>query len=816
MTLADSLGNHPYTNLHYNEPSERWSLLDLNFINSSGSYIADNDYPSTNEEYYLSPGNYELDVMAEYNSLGPIINQKDTVYIDDGNDLHMDYEIEGGIFNLSLMEGTSYAYRSSCHLIPDVYWNVANLRLFRDMDSLLYVGAARCQEKFYFSPGVYRLQSEFARNFGDIPQKYNSSIVINKGETCDAILYVTNGTMESICSVSSEDLFADFRIEDKYVLFTKINTSHVNISIFPYNDGYLDNNMTIRFMHLDKNKNLVKQKDVSHFISGNSNSEISIVWEMDERDYLNVHLDIFNNISETDESNNNVVKRYVSLKPVFVMGDVRPRKANDEIVAYLKDNIVLGYIVEDREKAEVEVLVGRHNPLIMWHIPIKFMHDCGWTAASVYCKDKESSLPYASALQSFDHESKHFVHIIGNDIEGYVAGAKHFIEEQDLYLLDETSKLYGEDDEMAIQIFDYLSKYGNRSDPIHWSADQKNTKEYAEKIRNALYDRMFNSTQINVTTGSVILRMYHIEPSHSAIYMQYKDEEQIPVILARGLWSNLYDWKDFGEELANDYARDTWLIEITGGPGQDCDTCPNYDFQDLISDYYPTLIDGVLDSTGKDEFQYVGFSNGCRVALSSLEQGYVDPSKVETFIGGGCPGAFEGVSPGATFIDLFNVDQSISNLQSKDIYHVSLVKAILAGFFEPNEFEASDDKYISLNLLGNYSYWIESDSDIQPGIDLSLTNFAIIQGTFLKTSDGVVTTKDQEEIYNNIIIRDPEPGETNSKKLFGIVGTHTPLLLTKSMADTDRMKSIMEKTLQKEPLTWWQTKFQLKANETKS
>ena len=31
--------------------------------------------------------------------------------------------------------------------------------------------------------------------------------------------------------------------------------------------------------------------------------------------------------------------------------------------------------------------------------------------------------------------------------------------------------------------------------------------------------------------------------------------------------------------------RDVWEIELTGGPGQDCPACPNYNYSDLV-DYY--------------------------------------------------------------------------------------------------------------------------------------------------------------------------------------------------------------------------------------
>ena len=91
--------------------------------------------------------------------------------------------------------------------------------------------------------------------------------------------------------------------------------------------------------------------------------------------------------------------------------------------------------------------------------------------------------------------------------------------------------------------------------------------------------------------------------------------------------------------MASSEARDTWLIEITGGPGTDCagkavDDCPDYTYDNITDRYVPALLNKVLNETNKTKLQYVGFSNGCRSALSSLEKGSFDPAKVDTFVDG--------------------------------------------------------------------------------------------------------------------------------------------------------------------------------------
>lgn len=73
-------------------------------------------------------------------------------------------------------------------------------------------------------------------------------------------------------------------------------------------------------------------------------------------------------------------------------------------------------------------------------------------------------------------------------------------------------------------------------------------------------------------------------------------------------------------ELA-DSGRDTWLIEITGGPNTECDNCPNYNFSELTERYWPALINGILSFTGKEKVQYVGHSNGGELLLSHYQKG---------------------------------------------------------------------------------------------------------------------------------------------------------------------------------------------------
>lgn len=286
-----------------------------------------------------------------------------------------------------------------------------------------------------------------------------------------------------------------------------------------------------------------------------------------------------------------------------------------------------------------------------------------------------------------------------------------------------------------------------------------------------------------------------------------------PVILSRGLWSNLFTWQDFGRELASE-GRDTWLIEITGGPKQDSPSSPNYNYTDLTDYYWPALIAGIQKYTGQNSLDYVGFSNGCRVGLSSLEDysssgknnaGYyfnytngqyeyadLSANPVDTFIGVGCPGAFEGNS---LFSDclLEHGDDIQSYFENKGIDHSTMSEfakrlRIESVVLYPKCFllgtKLGSNGRISRNLGQNYLDWIKSDQDSQPCASLNLNNFTILYGlngwAFDNDNDYIVTEEDQLAIFNNIVSNDKE------KKSYHL--RHNELADNKKVTDKIREK----------------------------
>ena len=146
--------------------------------------------------------------------------------------------------------------------------------------------------------------------------------------------------------------------------------------------------------------------------------------------------------------------------------------------------------------------------------------------------------------------------------------------------------------------------------------------------------------------------------------------------------------------------RDLWEIEITGGPEQDGKTSsPNYGYNDSRDYYWPALISGVQKYSNKNSLQYVGHSNGCGVALASLNSysasgkvnaGYyfdtttgqylstdLSSNPIDTFVGMGCPGALDGYSPFYKYFGMFG-DKIIAQIKSEHVTAKEISQRLLA------------------------------------------------------------------------------------------------------------------------------------------
>ncbi len=241
-----------------------------------------------------------------------------------------------------------------------------------------------------------------------------------------------------------------------------------------------------------------------------------------------------------------------------------------------------------------------------------------------------------------------------------------------------------------------------------------------------------------------------------------------PIVFAGGLWSNISSWEVYAKELA-DNGYETYLIELTGSKEIDSNLFPysikpefgvdNYDYTygDLIKIIFPKYLDKIIEDSDSSKLIYIGHSNGARVSLDSLENGYYNSSKIDTLISIGIPGSFKKQSIFTKIIKDYGDD--VINLSIRyNKSHIALnnvINDVLLNFkfndeLNPYFNEFNSKNKISLNLFNQYYYWISSNEDEEPGKNLSIDNYLIIGGNIIY-SDLIVPIVDIRNIEGNII-----------------------------------------------------------------
>lgn len=341
-----------------------------------------------------------------------------------------------------------------------------------------------------------------------------------------------------------------------------------------------------------------------------------------------------------------------------------------------------------------------------------------------------------------------------------------------------------------------------------------------EMINYCLYGLFEETSFLAKTNDDVLLRLIERKSILSDKYKNYVVGDVLPTAFSGGLWADLYTWNELSTEMS-DKGHDTYMIEITGGPYTECADCINYDFEDLTDSFWPTLIGSVTYLVNGSKINYVGHSNGGRTAISSLEKwnevgitdvGYLNVSgewvrvsmpiePVDMLIGVGVPGAFEGKDLGPYTVEIFG-DNILNKVNNFNLTHFTISDAILTGLF--NKFQTQKDlnKSISVELFANYYKWIDLSNDPQPGENLNLQKLVIIQGSLFEESDGIVTTVDENKIYENI--------NTNKSKYY-----FNTKMMHFYMSSHPNIKSIIERSIENKKYTIYQKTFNLEEKEIK-
>lgn len=598
------------------------------------------------------------------------------------------------------------------------------------------------------------------------------------------------------CSICSRNPDMQIDVDNVNVVKTS-NQVNVNISLAGNITG---SNINITFKVQDDTGLIAREASQLFTInSGDTFKSITQSITLNPNDdFVHVYIDPNNKVAESDEKNNYALAPLFE-KQIKVYFDVNTgyTSVNNEIKKYLKL-----FVNEEaiQSNADVTLCIGRKcsnfNSLNSYTLSSAKKQKFGIDKNRLLFGGSSlgSGKPYNAVVGGFRRTSDNLNYIIayGNDIDGDIAAIKKLISARDLFLnpallSEERTKIIEDFDVTGISVADLLRNPSNK--PYY---NQRNSESFANVVRRILNNNNFEIAIKTVKSynDNTTLRLKNINSDFSANFTDAVIGNKRPVVLARGLWSNLFTWNEFGKKLAfdKDYARDTWLIEITGGPDQDDkSTSPNYRYIDLVDYYWPALITGVQNYSGQKTLDYVGFSNGCRVGLDSIKNwtngknnsGYIFDSTtglyapsnlgsnaVNTFIGVGCPGAFQGTS---AFSDVFgDHGQAVLNFfQGNNINHITMRGLGLRLREECGTIDRllnlkcsrvveslldEDESRISRNLGSDYLDFIIQTNDNQPGNGLNIPELLIVYGehpsSFEDDSDGIVTRQDAEGILN--------------------------------------------------------------------
>ena len=502
--------------------------------------------------------------------------------------------------------------------------------------------------------------------------------------------------------------------------------------------------------------NLIKQKTITVtqlFVNGVK--KVNTSWTLEKNHELHVVVDPDDLLAESNEVNNYVKLEFTGSRAYFIDTDVPPSVAELEILSYLRSNLKDGYLVATETEADVAIFVANHNPLIVWNFHTDEELGRSFYGGGVRDQGEFEVKPYGGLVGSFDNAGQQIVIISGNDVEGFVAGVKEFVNNKEHYIKNEASLLINSTNIQGLAVYDFMHTAGN--EPYY----KTNTNQFKGIVRDALHDQMFDVTNLSVPVsspnGTINYRLKKVLPDKSANFQGYVDPDGFPVVMAGGLWSDIEAWEDLGQELSNE-GYEVYLIELTGGPGSDCDTCYDYNYSFLTDDVLPAYIAEIQNITGTTKIKYVGHSNGARVALDSLTAGKVNPADVDTLVVVGVPGNFSELSFFADIVDKSGAS-SVQSMRNKGINHSTFstisfeMNNFVAKAFGIVSFFGSKDK-ISVSLFEQYYNWISQTSDPQPGLGLSLDYFTLIYGNvgFFTSGqdDYIVAVNDELSILNQV------------------------------------------------------------------
>ena len=598
-----------------------------------------------------------------------------------------------------------------------------------------------------------------------------------------------------------------------------VNANNVKVSFYGINDktGLIDGNESVN--------------TTVSFASSDNLKSVSVLMNLSDIHYIQIYVDPDNMVQEPKD--NNFVVRPFFLNPYGknneyynIIVNTGNKYADQAIYNYLTYFIPNGSMSGAYQNY---IIVGNPttNPQAEYINKVTLDND-EWG----YNKEAETILfnnnpvgnqPYIGLVgYKWALDGNRYIVIYGNDIEGIIAGVRRLISSGNLFLnaISQKVTIIDKYDLTGISTFDLL--HNNESGTYFLDKNNNFTNVVGKVLMGNNYDISIRPVQTTDNTSygqKTILRLKHANSDFTGNYKDAVVNNSKPVVLGHGFWSDLTGMEWLGSKLiTSSQPRDVWLIEYHGGPTTECDNCPDYTYNDQVNYYWPTLIAGVEQYSGQNSLDYVGYSHGARLGLDSLNKyqsgknniGYyfdydtgnwmimdLASQPINHFISIVAPGALNGSSGG---IDMFkdHMDEAIAKVKAEGKNHTdskeltkempiecltgsSSLKSVLycLGYWLESKKGSSGNK-MSTNLLENYHYLALNISDSQPGDNITINKFTLIDGnevTYGKwnpyadgLNDDLVPTSDGDNIFKNINSTDKthyRMGQHHTEVLYG-------------------------------------------------
>lgn len=479
----------------------------------------------------------------------------------------------------------------------------------------------------------------------------------------------------------------------------------------------------------------IKEGNISDEIELNISKDTEKIWVNDidlNSKKIYILADSTNQIEESDESNNvyeffieSSKKYYIEINSGL---DVEKKVMENFLINILKkENIVYSL-----SNADVIINVSSSEVL------------------PYYLKDFHS---YAGKIISYEKDDKMHINLDSAMIEGHITTIKEFINNLDDYIYYDNYRQIEMNNTDFMRTYNYIHLLEN---DIFYKT---NSIEYIRIIKSVLYDKMYTKQEYFFNKSGMRYKLKRFKPKLQV--------NNTPIVYGGGLWSNIDSWKMLaGESAASGY--DSFMIELTGGIGTECNNCSNYNYSDLSSSVFISYVDEILKISNSSELNYVGHSNGARTALDSLSNNPQYSQKINKLIVLGVPGSFEDMSLFARILNRSG-DIAIERLKNKNKTHVTMgdVAHELDSAFGEIVFFVNfftDKNKISLNLFNQYYDWISRNDDTQPGTGVNINKFSLIYGDYFGGgNDIIVSVIDEIKIYDNVNSKEKSIHKTRYK-----------------------------------------------------